>query len=362
MRFRSAALAVLVLGTTACNSGDKHPASQASGNAAQPVPPVRDREALLALSTSPRHVYKENDAKNGHGKRESFLFRLVVRGASAPDSEPAGATVELRAGAKRVETIEYSAEALAAARGHADTTYSDDFDALYELRFAFKEPVALAIDGAFVTLRTARGRASLLVPIGVYQQKTKLRFPLAGDFMVVVGNGSTEGGHEERSQAFAYDVVGLGKNLELLQGDGSKNSDFVGYGRDVLAPADGLVVYARDDVADNPSTGNQDFAALLRLPDPPWAVAGNCVVIDHGDGEYSLLAHMQPGSVKRVKGDRVKQGDVVGKLGNAGATTGPHLHYHLMDGPVLLRADGLPAHFENSCVPAPKPGQFCDAK
>src|SRR4029077_19752002 len=107
-------------------------------------------------------------------------------------------------------------------------------------------------------------------------------------------------------------------------------------------------------------TGNQNMAELLALPDSPWGVAGNCVVIDHGDGEFSLLAHMKRGSVKVKKGDRVKMGDPIGQLGNSGATTGPHLHYHLMAGPKLLLSDGLPAQFENTCQRAPKPGVYCD--
>jgi murein DD-endopeptidase MepM/ murein hydrolase activator NlpD len=123
-----------------------------------------------------------------------------------------------------------------------------------------------------------------------------------------------------------------------------------------------VVTYARDDVADNPSTGNQDMEKLLALPDPPWGVGGNCVVIDHGNGEWSFLAHMKRGSVKVKKGDRVVQGQVVGQLGNSGATTGPHLHYHLMDGPKILLSDGLPARFENTCQPMPKPGVYCDTK
>jgi murein DD-endopeptidase MepM/ murein hydrolase activator NlpD len=93
---------------------------------------------------------------------------------------------------------------------------------------------------------------------------------------------------------------------------------------------------------------------------PPWGIAGNRVVIDHRHGESSLLAHMQPGSILVKKGDHVKQDELVGRLGNAGATTAPHLHYQLMDGPTLLRSDGLPARFDDTC--APKPGQWCDAK
>jgi murein DD-endopeptidase MepM/ murein hydrolase activator NlpD len=315
----------------------------------------------LLLMTSPRHVYKENDGRDGKGPTESAVFRIVVRGPAGPGSGPNGATVALRSAGAVVKTIHYSAAALTPVHGFENTPYSDDHDALYAVRLLIREPVVLAVDSALVTLEAGGTSWSLVVPIGVYAQRTKLHFPIRGDFMVVTGHATAEGGHQERSQNFAFDAVGLGPHLELLRGDGTKNTDFVGYGRDVLAPADGVVVYARNDVPDNPASGSQDFGALLLLPDPPWGVAGNCVVIDHQNGEFSLLAHMQPGSVTVKKGDRVKQDGVLGRLGNSGATTGPHLHYHLMDGPLLLRSDGLPARFTDTCVPVPKPGQWCDA-
>ena len=58
-------------------------------------------------------------------------------------------------------------------------------------------------------------------------------------------------------------------------------------------------------------------------------------------------------------GDRVAQGAPLGKLGNSDETTGPRLHYPLMDGPKILVSDGLPALFENTCKPIPKPGVYC---
>jgi hypothetical protein len=38
----------------------------------------------------------------------------------------------------------------------------------------------------------------------------------------------------------------------------------------------------------------------------------------------------------------VKRGDVLGKLGNSGNTSAPHLHFHLMDGPSALASNGIP--------------------
>jgi murein DD-endopeptidase MepM/ murein hydrolase activator NlpD len=315
----------------------------------------------ISISTSPRHVYKENDGRDLKGKTESFVFRLVVRGTDARAAEPIGATVDLRAGRQTVKSMRLSGDALAARR-EKPGKLSADADALYALRLAFDEPVEEKVDRVAIRLEAKGSTASLDVPVAEYSQKTKLIFPLRGDFMVVTGHVGAPQGHQERSQIYAYDVVGLGSHLELLTGDGSKNEDFVGFGREVLAPAAGIVTYARDDVADNPSTGNQDFEKLLALADPPWGVGGNCVVIDHGNGEWSFVAHMRRGSVRVKKGDRVTQGQAVGQLGNSGATTGPHLHYHLMDGPKILVSDGLPARFENTSQPMPKPGVYCDAK
>jgi murein DD-endopeptidase MepM/ murein hydrolase activator NlpD len=61
------------------------------------------------------------------------------------------------------------------------------------------------------------------------------------------------------------------------------------------------------------------------------------VLIDHENGEYSLLVHMKPGSVLVRSGDRVKQGQKVGAIGFAGDSIFPHLHYSLMSGPTLFK-------------------------
>lgn len=51
---------------------------------------------------------------------------------------------------------------------------------------------------------------------------------------------------------------------------------------------------------------------------------GKAVVIDHGDGVRAVYAHLSEIDVKAKQ--KVKQGDVIGKVGSTGNSSGPHLH------------------------------------
>lgn len=53
-------------------------------------------------------------------------------------------------------------------------------------------------------------------------------------------------------------------------------------------------------------------------------VYGNTVIVDHGEGIYSLYMHLQ--KIKVKEGDALARGDVVGLLGHTGYSTAPHLH------------------------------------
>ena len=73
---------------------------------------------------------------------------------------------------------------------------------------------------------------------------------------------------------------------------------------------------------------------------------GNHVILDLGEGRYAFYAHLKPGSVAVAAGERVPRGQLIGELGNSGSSTGPHLHFHVMDAPSALVADGLPYVFD----------------
>jgi murein DD-endopeptidase MepM/ murein hydrolase activator NlpD len=62
----------------------------------------------------------------------------------------------------------------------------------------------------------------------------------------------------------------------------------------------------------------------------PLTVRGNAVIIDHGLGIHSGYYHLSEINVQ--EGQQVKKGDVVGKVGDTGLATGPHLHWEIRVG------------------------------
>jgi len=173
-----------------------------------------------------------------------------------------------------------------------------------------------------------------------YQTRTRLRLPFRGEWTVFWGGRTLEKNYHAftRDQRFALDVV-IVKEGKTHRGDGTGLADYFCYGRPVLAPAAGTVVWAQDSLPDQ-VPGQMD----------PAHATGNSLVLDHGNGEFSLLAHLQPRSLRFRVGDRVSQGSVVGSCGNSGNTSEPHLHYHLQNGPQPFLADGLPIQFVDLVV------------
>ena len=71
---------------------------------------------------------------------------------------------------------------------------------------------------------------------------------------------------------------------------------------------------------------------------------GNHIVIDHGNGEFSALLHMEKGSIKVKVGQMVTKDQEIGTVGFSGDAVYPHLHYMVMNGKKIMTAGkGLPS-------------------
>ena len=330
--------------------------------AATLVPPIvlarAEANANAALSTWPHIIYKKNDgilADLEPAETKSFVFNLLVKSENR-NIEAQGAHLEFYSSGDRANVVELSKKTLSAVRRTSISAAGDldREDELFDLRHYFSMPVSLNVDRLVYSLTVAGPGASgvektLEIPLLRYQQKTKLVFPMKGKFMVVRGHDFNEPHSFGRSQHFAYDIFGMGPHWEITRNGGATMADFCTWGREVIAPADGVVVYARNDVPDQPQPGTVDLSIHEHLPDPAYAGPGNNVLLNHGNNEYSSLGHLQHGSVRVKTGDRVKSGDVVGLAGNSNSPI-PHLHYQLTNGEHLFRADGLPSRFENTSL------------
>jgi len=144
-----------------------------------------------------------------------------------------------------------------------------------------------------------------------------------------------QGGVERIPGRYAVDWVGVDAEGRTTTGDADRPGDAVGYGAEVLAGADGRVEDMRDGVLESDSiTGNPAKS--------PAEGSGNYVALRIGPKRYAIYEHLKPGSIRVRRGERVKTGQVIARLGFTGSSTGPHLHLHVADCASPIACEGVP--------------------
>ena len=162
----------------------------------------------------------------------------------------------------------------------------------------------------------------------------EVAFPLSdGRFMIGQGGGISLLNHHSshREQRYAVDITRINSFGYRAAGLAPKELDrYYIFGTTVVSPCTGEIIRAHDDLPD-----------LI----PPRTDAdnprGNHVIVDCGDIHVEL-AHLQAGSVQVAAGALVSAGNPLGKVGNSGNTTEPHLHVHAVDPET---DDGVPMSF-----------------
>jgi hypothetical protein len=146
-------------------------------------------------------------------------------------------------------------------------------------------------------------------------------------------------GRAETAEGFASDLIQLREDGRIYAGPIDKLSSYAYYGVDVYCAGPGKVVeVVRDQADETPGTNPAHITALT--------AAGNHVIVEMEGKRYAMYAHFAPNSIPVHVGDSVKTGQLLGKLGNSGSSSAPHLHFQVMDQPSSLDARGLPYVFD----------------
>jgi hypothetical protein len=165
--------------------------------------------------------------------------------------------------------------------------------------------------------------APALTPDGVVPRYLGVyRLPIEGRWRVF---RTHYGSHKD--QAYAVDLVKEGD----WPREPSPLTAYPSYREPIVADGPGLIADMVDGLPEMP-IGTRDEKH-------PY---GNHVVIDHGNGEFSLFAHLIPGTIRVQKGQTVGMGQLLGLCGNSGRSWMPHLHWQIMNAANKHRARGVP--------------------
>lgn len=220
-----------------------------------------------------------------------------------------------------------------------------------EYEFHFSTPGDSMLSPVTVSVRPVR-----------YEDKTALMIPLRGRVLVEDGHDFyshhrrvdlshpmvVQAGFKTNPQRFALDLTLSDTRGLPYTGHGGYLKDWYGYGANVYAPGDGTVIRVVDGIPDNTLEDGRVVHSDAVSPENLETLAGNYLVLDHGNGEYSVLSHLKEGSFRVKEGETVRQGHALATIGFSGDTSNVvHVHYQLQTGPGFFNAETLPVYFRN---------------
>ncbi len=304
----------------------------------------------VLLESSPAHIfaacYERLPFPHLGGPRQELVFHLgitVLRGQAMVQ----GLVFTLLHDHQVLAEQRWTAAMIRHHTGQSDLSITEG-TGLAMPHIAFNETAWVRADRiqAVAVLRDRNGTVwneTLVTPVTFPEQSTDLHFPLAGTWWAIQGSDWTDQHKQEPvSQAYALDFVRIDHDGSFYRDDGSQLDMHFSWGAPVYAPATARVAHVIHDMPD-----------MLpgQVPDPAMMhgdarrVLGNAVALTHRKGEFSYLAHLQQGSVQVKVGDHIRRGTLLGYAGNSGHSPGPHVHYHLMNGPNLYLDQALPVKF-----------------
>jgi murein DD-endopeptidase MepM/ murein hydrolase activator NlpD len=165
----------------------------------------------------------------------------------------------------------------------------------------------------------------------------RFRLPLDGPVTVAWGGATSDVNYHVvlPDQRWAYDLL-VARDGRSHRGRGEAPADYYAFDLPVRAPAPGVVVRTHD--------GEPDLPPAPRRRNPAF---GNHVVLQVAEREFLYVAHLRERSIAVAPGDRVAAGDVLGRVGNSGSSSEPHVHLHLQDAPRPFFGEGIPFYFRD---------------
>ena len=194
-----------------------------------------------------------------------------------------------------------------------------------------------------------------------------IEFPLRGTWISpnTPGKKIPSHGIDKYGETYAYDFVGVDENTRINKFykvsvlkyiiSGVPLNKCYGWGSEIYAPFDGEIVKIEDGVIErNPVILKNDLKYMREITrrfvhgDAEYReLSGNYIILKYSEKVFAMFAHIKINSILVKIGDKVKVGQLLGRVGHSGNSTAPHLHFQIMDNIDPKESKGIPCSFKN---------------
>ncbi|MBE9515381.1 MAG: M23 family metallopeptidase [Proteobacteria bacterium] len=193
-----------------------------------------------------------------------------------------------------------------------------------------------------------------------------VEFPLRGEWIApnTPGYRIPSHGTDQLAQTYAYDLMQIDwrypKGFRFFKKPymsallfGVRLKECICWSQPIFAPFDCEIIEAEDGTKErDPVHFLRDIYVVLKnglsfkekQNREMKQLLGNYIILK-GEHCYAFIAHARTGSINVKLGDKIKTGMKLAEVGHSGNSTAPHLHFQLMDSPILMSAKGLPCCF-----------------
>ena len=197
-----------------------------------------------------------------------------------------------------------------------------------------------------------------------------VEFPLRGEWNAynTPGHAIPSHGTHILGQTYAYDFIqrdwSVPKSIRLSTKPrlhsllfGERLQECMAWSKPYFAPFSGEIIEAEDSVEErDPVHVVRDLLVVMKngidiskfkkaeCNSDLKYLLGNYIILK-GKSAFAMFAHSRRGSIRVKAGDSVTAGQKLAEVGHSGNSTGPHLHFQLMDGSNLSTAKGVPCCF-----------------